>query len=110
MNRAQKKALKAQANLQNAMAGMMRQMTQMARGCQQGMFGRRCGQPQGPCCQRGMNGAGCCGGGNQFPQRPFGNMFPGSGTNININLGGGVPFGPPPSLGAQFSMGVNLFA
>jgi hypothetical protein len=110
MNRAQKQALKSQANLNNAMAQMMRKMTQMAGQCQQGMMGRRCGQPQGPCCQRGMNGAGCCGGPGQFPNNPMGNMFGNQGTNININLGGGIPFGPPPMLGAHLSMGVNLFA
>jgi hypothetical protein len=113
MNGAQKQHLKSQANMNNAMANMMRMMTQMLGKMQHSMMGGRCGNPQGGCCQQGMNGANCCGGSgfnNGFPQNPMGNMFGGGGTNININLGGGGHFGTPPMMGAHFGMGINMFA
>lgn len=111
MNRAQKQHLKSQANMNNAMAGAMRMMTQMMARMSQGMMGGRCGQhPGGRCCQQGINGANCAGNfNNGFPGNPMGNMF-GGGPNININIGGGPSFGPPPMLANQFSAGVSLFA
>ena len=112
MNRAQKQHMQSHSNMNNAMAGMMRQMTQTMNRMQQSMMGGSCGNPQGSCSQQGLNGANCCGGSgfnNGFPQQPMGNMFGGGGTNININLGGGSPFGMPPMLGAQFGLGVSLF-
>ena len=126
MNRAQKKHLKSQTNLNNAMAQMMRKMSSMVGKMHQGQLGNRVGHPQGGCCKQGMNCASCHGGGGNhgFPQNPMGNLFGNQGfgqggPSLNINLpagmplnlnlgGGGQNFFPRPGIGAAFGSGVNL--
>ena len=110
MNPAQKQQMMQQANPNMAMHQMMRQMHAMLQKMQGMMMGQRCGNPGGPCCQQGLNGVNNMGGVNiNLGGNPMGNMFNG-GQNVNINLGGGVPFGQPPFMGAGYNMGVSMFA
>lgn len=103
MSGQEKQQMKQQADQQRMMMQMMQMMTQMMGQMQNGMGGNQCGNPNGRCCQQGMNGANCMGGPGGFPQNPMGNMFNLNlgnlppGTNVNINMGGGhgggMPFG-----------------
>lgn len=112
MSPCEKQQMMQQANPNFAMHQMMQKMNSMVNQMQGMMMGQRCGNPGGPCCQQGLHGMNNFGGPGvniNLGGNPMGNMF-GGGQNININLGGGPQFGLPPVLGAQFNMGVNMFA
>lgn len=113
MSPCEKQQMMQQANPNFAMQQMMQKMNSMINQMQGSMMGQRCGNPGGQCCQAGMHGVNNFGGQGiniNLGGNPMGNMFGGGGQNININLGGGPQFGMPPMLGAQFNMGVNMFA
>lgn len=111
MNCAQKQAMMAQANLQNALAQRIRGGCQGVGQCNRSMCGNRCGHNRcgGPISNCGMNGANQCGGGCQGgPVRALANLL------RNIVGGGGnccgPNFGPPPfhGPGAHVSVGINM--